>query len=148
MIRAFILVLFSTAIFSCAETKIKIIERGSAMLVEPGYYLSESDSTFMLKGHKYLIKTREYFDDNGEITHVSIWKSEGYLDFYKKEFTKLKNFLTEHNFSNITDASIIDDKHIIINSKTIEIITIDKGQNQIYYKVKGENNIIYRLLYK
>jgi hypothetical protein len=148
MIKTYLLILWGFAILSCSKEQIKIVERSSAMLIEPGYYVSESDSTFVFRGHKYLIKTKAFFDDREEIDHVLLWKSEGYLAFSKKEFSKLRGFLEEHDFSKTIEADIIDDYHISLNSKIIKVDTIDKAHKEIYYKVSSKKEILYRLLYK
>jgi hypothetical protein len=133
---------------SAAIDKIKIASRSSAMMIEPGYSLGESDSTFVYNGHKYLVKNSEYFDDNGEITHVAIWKSEGYLVFSKRQFSKLKDFLAEHNFSKTIDANIIDNHQILLNSQKIKVEIIDKKRKEIFYRLNNKDEIIYRLIYE
>jgi len=70
MINNLLAFIFSLLFSSCVDDKIKTTERISAVLIEPGYYVSENDSTFEFMNHRYLINTIESFDDQGMICKV------------------------------------------------------------------------------
>lgn len=148
MIKILLVFIYSLTLFSCFEKQIKVIERTSAMLVEPGYYIGENDSTFEFMNHRYLIKTREFFDDDEMINRVAILKSEGYLEFSKAEFGKLKNFLDDHEFNKTLKTYIIDDDHISVNTKSFIIKEIDRKRKMIFYSSSSGNDPLYYLVYK
>ncbi|MBB6273340.1 hypothetical protein HDF26_003800 [Pedobacter cryoconitis] len=148
MIKGFLMFVCSLIFFLFFNERVKVVQRASAVLVGPGYYVAETDSTFEFKKHKYLIKTREFFDQNGEITDVAILKSEGYLEFSKAEFNKLKNFLKIHSFSKTIAADIIDHHYVEINAKRFLIEGVDKKRKIIFYSSQDQKEMLYYLIYK
>ena len=148
MINNFLVFIFGLTFLYCFDDQIKVVERMSAILIEPGYYLSENDSSFEFKNHRYLVKTKEFFDQNGLITRVAIRKSEGYLEFSKVEFSKLKDFLYDHGFSKSLKANIIDEHSIKLNTKSFDVQYIDRQEKKIFYTLGSKKNVLYCLIYK
>jgi len=154
MINNFLVFVFNLMLFSClneqssSNKQVHVVERVSAMLIEPGYYIGENDSIFNFMNHKYLIKTREFFDNDEIISHVAILKSEGYLEFSKAEFSKLKNFLDGHGFSEAIEANIVDKRHLDVNKKRFLIRGVDRNRRRIYYTSSINKDTLYCLVYR
>ncbi|EHQ27062.1 hypothetical protein Mucpa_2954 [Mucilaginibacter paludis DSM 18603] len=129
---------------------IRVVERSKAMLIEPGYSVMESDSLFKYRQRQYLIKTTEYFDDDCKLIKVAIWKSEGYWEMSKSEFSKLKNFAQENGFDATLEANILDKQHIKINNKVVKVELIDDKNHLIYYRGGSSKNQtqLWRIKYK
>lgn len=96
--------------------------------------------------HRYLIKTREFFDDDEKISHVAILKSEGYLESSAVEFSKFfkKNFSDQHDFSDHLKANIIDKHRLNVNSFIIKKI----DRKKIFYISGSQVRTLYYLEYK
>lgn len=134
--------------FNCtSEGNLQVSERAKAIQVDPGYYVSEESITFNFKKRRYLVQSQELFDKNGLLVEVKILKSEGYLSFLRPEINKLKNFVTRHNFSDKIKSSMVDEKHLEINSKVFLIAGIDKGNKRIFYAMDKNESVIYYLGY-
>jgi hypothetical protein len=99
-----------------------------------------TDSIFEFNSKKYIIKTREFFDENVEISHAALWSKMGYEDWTKKSMSKITDFLNDYDFSRFIIASLIDNKHIKINSDTGWIQGIDKTRKIIYYNINSDKN--------
>jgi hypothetical protein len=148
IIRGFLILIYSLASFIYSKAQVKVVERGEAMQIVPGYSILESYSLFEFRKHKYLIVTKEFFDDHEEIRRVSILKSEGYVEFSKDEFGKLNHFLEIHGFSKNIKATLVDDHHLIINKEKFLVERIDKKQKRIFYTSAGKKGAVYYLVYK
>ncbi len=139
--------------YNLSNKKIQVVERTEAMLINKGYVVLNSDSVFEFQNKKYLIKTREFFDENGELNHAMLWSEMGYEDWPKKNMAKIKHFLDDYGFSHFINAWLIDNQHIKINSNTGLIRGIDEKRRIIYYNIdrdKNPNKIVYlhRIIYK
>jgi hypothetical protein len=135
------------------DKKIQVIERTEAILVNKGYVVLSSDSVFEFNNKKYLIKAREFFNENKEISHAVIWSEMGYEDWPKENMLKTKHFLDDYGFSRSIEASFVDNKHIKINSTIGLIKGIDKRRRIIYYSLRSDKNVhsiiyLHRLIYK
>jgi hypothetical protein len=105
------------------------------------------------KLRKYLIKTREFFDENVELNHAMLRSEMGYEDWPKKNMTKIRHFLDDDDFSRFINAWLIDNKHLKINSNIGLIKGIGERRKTIYYTIdvdKNPNKIVYlhRIIYK
>jgi hypothetical protein len=149
MIKA-LFVLFSGLIL-CAtggvSKKINVVDRAMGVRVHPGYYLRYDDTTFLFEGNKYLIHSKELFDENGEITCAIIDGDIAYIIWPRSEIYKLKDFFVAYDLDRFIKAEILDDKHIKVNSDVGRIKKIDKRLKQIFYVFKSTDTI-YRITYK
>jgi len=139
--QLFLVMLF----FNCTSDKnLQISERVKAIEIDN---VSEESIVFNFKNKRYLVQSQELFDKNGLLTEVKILKSEGYLSFLRPKIDKLKNFVARHNFSDKINSSMIDGKHLEINSEIFLITGIDKGNKRIFYAGDKKGDIIYYLKY-
>lgn len=148
MIKGVFVFVYGLIVFFCPEKQIRVVERASAMLIEPGYYIAESDTTFEFMNRRYVIKTREFFNVDEIINRVAILKPLGYLEFSEGEIISSKKFLDNFGFSRTIKAHIIDDDHISVNKKPFVVKRIDRKRKRIFYSPSRKNDTLYYLVYK
>lgn len=153
--RNMILLFVFSFIVNCnpSNKKVRVVERANAMQLYRGFAVVSTDSIFEFSGKTYVIKTREFFDENGEISDAKLWSEMGYENWPKKNMLEIKHFLDDYDFSHFINLSLIDNQHIKINSDTGLIQGIDKSRKMIYYSLnsdKNPNKLIYlhRIIYK
>lgn len=153
--RNMILLFVVSFIVNCnlSNKKVRVVERTNAMQLYRGFAVVSTDSIFEFNGKKYVIKTREFFDEKGEISDVKLWSEMGYENWPKKNMLEIKHFLDDYDLSRFINVSLIDNQHIKINSNTGLIRGIDEKRRIIYYNIdrdKNPNKIVYlhRIIYK
>ncbi len=127
--------------------KIQVIDRAVCTRVDPAFTLKDADTTFMLKGSKYLVWCKEFFDANGNITGAVINGDVGYTSYKRTEIDKIKDFFKANDLTPHIDAYISDYRHVIINKKRLLVIMIDKKSKLIYYTPR-DKEILYRITYR
>ncbi len=142
-------------IISCSRVdgKLTVVERDEAIQFHKGYFILSSDSVFLFKGQRYLIKTREFFDKNQEITSAVIWSEMGYENWPKAEMLKIKYFFKDYNFSESIHAYFVGDSKIKVNNDIALIDSIDLPRKIVYYSLVNDKNKYgqiykHRLIYK
>lgn len=124
--------------YNLSNKKVQVIERINAMRLYKGFAVVSTDSIFEFNGKKYIIKTREFFDGNGEISDAKLWSEMGYEDWPKKNMLEIKHFLDDYGFSRFINVSLIDNQHIKINSYIGLIKRIDEKRKIIYYNISSD----------
>lgn len=138
-----ILTLFSLALFSYSN-KINVAERQTAMCIAPGYVVGDQDSVFYFNKRKYVILSREFFGEDGNITSGLLRKDMGYLEFTGQEIQS-NNY---EDFSKFINAAQLNAKQVKINSSVFVVSRIDKKNKKIYYKSQKQPQYLYCLIYR
>ncbi|HEX8019723.1 hypothetical protein [Mucilaginibacter sp.] len=139
------LILLLTIILPGTQQKIKVNERVSAIEIEKHFPLPSADRIIHYKKHNYSIKTSENFDEDGSLSAVSFLKSEGWLEFKRDEFSKLKDFLEAHDLKPKLECQIIGKKSMKINSDTIVYDSLNARRHIIYYFKKNDHKRLFVL---
>jgi hypothetical protein len=137
------LLLVFIVLISCKQAKHKLVvkEIANAMDITKGWALLTTDSVFHLGPEKYLIRTMEFFDDKGEVTHVMTWDALGYVDWHKKDFDSMTQFLEEHDMKPEVSAYLLDNERLVVNADTVLIKQINTKDKIIYYHLKSDWNL-------
>jgi len=149
-----ILILLIGCLFGCkfGSEKLHIIER--TIGVSTQYFApADYDSTFVFADQKYLIRSKEFFNEDGRVTHVLEWGGVGYTDWTSQMIDETNDFFSGDGYSKTITAYRLNNLQILVNSDTGEIKGVDGVRRLIYYTLKpGEkhNRImhLYRLSYK
>ncbi|QTE39663.1 hypothetical protein J3L18_11595 [Mucilaginibacter gossypii] len=139
------LILLLTILLPGTQQKIRVNERLSAIEIEKHFPLPSADRIIHYKKHHYLIKTSEIFDEDGSLNAVSFLKSEGWLEFKRDEFSKLKNFLEENDLKPKLACQVIGKKSIKINNDTIVYDSLNDRRHIIYYFKKNDHKRLFIL---
>jgi hypothetical protein len=149
-----ILILLSGCLFACkiGSEKIHVVERTIGV---PTQYFSPADydSTFVFADQEYLIRSKEFFNEDGRITHVLEWGGVGYTDWTSQMIAETKDFFDDDGYSKTIAAYKLDNHRILVNSDTGEIKGVDSVRRLIYYTVKPKKELtqvrhLNRLSYK
>ena len=126
------------------HNKVIVIERQTSLNIVPGYTVSDGDSVFYFKRKKYVLLTRECFGEDGNIKKAFLRKELGFLEFTRQDIISDK----KSDFSQSIKASIIDSKHIKVNSDIFLISKIDKKSKRLYYIMKSQPQYLNCLIYQ
>ena len=125
---------------SCSQPKRKlaVVEVDDGMKIVTGDALLNTDKVFKLDSQTYVIRTRDFFDVQGEMTHAMTWDAIGYVNWARKDIKDVKLFSKEHEMLPKAEAYIIKDNHLLINGDTIMIRRIDLKGEIIYYMTAND----------
>nr|WP_067058032.1 hypothetical protein [Mucilaginibacter sp. L294] len=149
MIKAIVFFLLLLPVYLLQTDKqLNVATRTMARRIYPGFTLKSEDSILVYKGNRYLIWTKEYFDEKGEIKRAIINQDIDYMDWSRKEMLKYKNFFEENGLAQFMQTTLLNYTRLKINNKTVRIKSIDRSKKEIFYSVKGENDNVYQIVYR
>ncbi|WPV01479.1 hypothetical protein SNE26_06805 [Mucilaginibacter sp. cycad4] len=133
--------LLSILIILCLgiHQRIRVRERLTTRKIESHFPVPGTGEIIKYRGNVYVVKTIERFDADGMLNSVEFWKSEGFLEFKRREFSKLKDFLEEHDLQAKVEFRLINQKLMKINSDTVSYELKDTNRYKIYYFKKDNN---------
>jgi hypothetical protein len=128
-------------IISCKQVKerLNVTEIVDGMEVTRGYVVLATDSVFHVDQRKFIVKSREYFNDKGEVTHAVIRSTLGYSDWPKKAFAPIAHFLEDNQMQSTVKTYLMDSQRLVINADTALVRQIDIKVKVIYYNLKRDN---------
>jgi hypothetical protein len=148
MITAFlILTLGLFTDLSSHSKSLVVIDRTMNVKIDPGFALKDDDTTLVFKHVKYLMQTKEVFDQNGEISSAIIEGDVGYSIYSRKEIYKFKDFLDEYQLYRFVKVCIIDNYHIKLNNEIVTTKEIISKKKEIFYTLK-DKDVLYKITYK
>lgn len=129
-------------IISCKQAKVRlnVTEIVDGMEVTRGYVVLATDSVFHVDQRKFIIKSREYFNDKGEVTHAVIWSELGYSDWPKKAFAPITHFLEDNQMQPTISSYLINSQRLVINADTTLVRKMDSKEKVIYYNLNRDNH--------
>ena len=140
-----ILLITLIILFSGFHQRIKVRERLTASRIEKHFPVPSTGEIIRYRNNAYVVKTIEGFGEDGTLNDVQFWESEGFLEFKKDEFLKLKNFLEENDLQAKVEFNLIGKKLMKINSDTVTYELKDTNHHRIYYFKKGNEKELFIL---
>ncbi|WP_121810216.1 hypothetical protein [Mucilaginibacter kameinonensis] len=140
-----ILLITLAFLFLGIHQRIKVRERLTARRIEKHFPVPSTGEIIRYRNNTYVVKTIEGFDEDGTLNDVQFWKSEGFLEFKRDEFLKLKNFLEENDLQAKVEFSLIDKKLMKVNSDTVAYELKHTNRHRIYYFKKGNDKELFIL---
>jgi hypothetical protein len=136
-----ILTLLISGLFGCkfGSEKIHVIERTvgiSTQYISPADY----DSTFVFANQEYLIRSKEFFDQDGRISHVLEWGGVGYTNWTSQMINETNDLFGDDGYSKTIAAYKLNNHQILVNSDTGEIKRVDSVRRLIYYTLKSKKS--------
>lgn len=142
--KLIIMTLLAIALRINDHSKIVVIERQRAMNITAGYTVSDGDSVFYFNKKKYVMLSREFFEEDGNIKKALLRRDLGYLELSRQDIISDKN----SDFSRSIEAMIIDNNQVKVNSEVFLIARIDKKHKKLYYTLKRQPQYLNCLVYR
>ncbi|OOQ56845.1 hypothetical protein [Mucilaginibacter pedocola] len=129
------------------EKQLTVISKANVWKLHPVFALKDADIIIKIRGDKYLLWSREYYDSKGEIDSLIENHDIDYLHWTRSEMYKMKGFFNHGYIRNIS-AWLIDNKRLKINNSSFEVVSMNKLTNEIYYRSPKEPDHLYIIKYR
>jgi hypothetical protein len=133
------LILTLTILLSAVQQRITVNEQITTIEIKKNFPITSRDSVIKYKKSDYSVRAIENFDKDGSVNCVRFSKSEGWLEFKRDEFSRIKDFLKSNDLKPKLECQIIGKKLIKINADTITYDSLNTDRRIIYYFEKNNH---------
>ncbi|HVS92088.1 MAG TPA: hypothetical protein VHE59_08665 [Mucilaginibacter sp.] len=144
---ALIFVLGVGVFLSTDQKRLIVVDREIYYKYDDLTVISNDPVIIVFNGTKYLMYSKELFDQNGEINQALIIGDVGYTTYSKHLILEIKDFFKVNNCSHFITAIMINNRFIKVNSTTVPIKKLDRIRHQIFYGGK-DKDVLYSITYK
>ncbi|MFA6247237.1 MAG: hypothetical protein WC615_09865 [Mucilaginibacter sp.] len=130
------------------DKQLNVATRTMARRIYPGFALKSEDSILVYKGNRYLIWTKEYFNENGEIKRAIVNHDIDYMDWSREEMLKDKFFFKNYELDPFINVIILNNNQLKINTAQAHIDFIHNPKKKIWYSIPGKKDILYQIVYR
>ncbi|MGF7077362.1 hypothetical protein [Mucilaginibacter sp. 3215] len=139
------LIFLLTIILFGEPHKIQVKERTTAIVVEKIFPQPPLNESIRYKKNNYHIKSIENFDKDGSLNSVSFLKSEGWLEYKREEFSRIRDFFEAFDLKPKLECQIIGKNLMKINADTIAYDSLNSQRRIIYYFKKKDHKWLFIL---